>query len=150
MSIIAISLVCLAAAYWFFNAKRKKQSHRAKLPSRAQGPANRHSRYQAASINYGGCACSAVKAIGDKRFLAEQAPRVPLTECNAARCDCKYVRHEDRRIREDRRAIYCLQTDLHSVAGEAEQRAPGSCRRTTDSFTAAASDYEYKDVKWAN
>ena len=150
MTIIAIIAVCLAGAFWLLNAKGNTQSSRAKRPMSVQRSSKPHKRYQAASIKFGGCACSAVKTIGEKRFLAEQAPLVPLPECNAETCDCKYIRHEDRRVREDRRAIFCLKTDLHAVSGEAEHRAPGSCRRKTDSITDAASDFDYKDIKWAS
>ena len=150
MTIIAIILVFLTGAFWLFKAKGNTRSSRVKRPIGVHRSGNPHNRYQAASINYGGCACSAVKAIGEKRFLAEQAPPVPLSECNAERCDCKYVRHADRRIRDDRRAVYCLQTDLHAVSGEAESRNPSGYRRETDSFTSAASDFNYKDFKWAS
>ena len=151
MSIIAIVIICLATAYWLLHSNGKVKPSRVQQLRSARGTVHLHNPYQAVSINYGGCACSAIKAIGDKRFLADQAPRVPLQECNAERCDCKYVRHDDRRLKEDRRALYCLQTDLHVVGGESEKRAPGIGRRSTDfAISTSASDFEYNDIEWAN
>ena len=147
MAIIAIMLVCAAAAFWLLKPKAKAERTR-KSAKAARQRGNIHHIYQAASINPGGCACNAVKALGDKRFLAEEAPHMPLTNCDSAKCQCRYVRHEDRRKREDRRAVYCLQTDLHVVAGKEEHRVK-TCRRRVDKLTGAASDLSYNDIKWA-
>ena len=149
MTIIAIMIVCVASAYWLLRPKTKsRRAPRTRSVKVASRPGNLHHIYQAASINPGGCACTAVKALGDKRFLADEAPQMPLTNCDSAKCQCRYVRHDDRRRREDRRAVYCLQTDLHLVAGKEEHRAK-TCRRRADKLTGAASDLSYNDIKWA-
>ena len=76
---------------------------------------------------------------------------MPLGECDAEKCDCKFVRHEDRRMSDDRRAVFCLQTDLYEMAGKPDKRVSGHGRRQSDSCaSAAASDFQYKDIKWAN
>lgn len=42
--------------------------------------------------------CRAAAALGRKRFLSHDAPRLPLPDCSAAwRCDCIYRHFEDRR-----------------------------------------------------
>ena len=48
-------------------------------------------------------ACSAASACRQKRFLSSEAPRLPLSGCDAAVCKCKYRHFEDRRAG-DRRA----------------------------------------------
>ena len=148
MIIISILLVCAAAAYWLLKSGPKTRQAR-KPSQKAQRPGNLHNLYHSASINYGGCACTAVKALGEKRFLAEQAPQIPLLNCDSAKCQCRYVRHEDRRVAQDRRALYCLQTDLHVVAGQEEHRSKKVGRRRSDGLTGAASDLSYDDIKWA-
>ena len=150
MIFVAIALVCLATAYWFLrsNKKSKHDTHRHKKPQLSQGP---HNPYRAASICPGSCACTEATAMGDQRFLLEQMPQMPLRECNVAKCECRYVRHEDRRVRDDRRSPFCLQTDLHVVAGNSEHRVAGWCRRGSDSSSSGgASDFQYKDMKWAH
>lgn len=150
MVLAAIALLCLAAVYWFLHGNESKHgTHRHKKHQRGQGAL--HNPYRAASICPGGGACVEATALGDKRFLLAQTPRMPLRECDAAKCECRYVRHEDRRVREDRRSPFCLQTDLHGVAGRSEHRIAGYCRRSSDSSSsAAASDFNYKDMKWAH
>ena len=43
-----------------------------------------------------GC-CSAVNSIKVQRFLSEEAPGLPLADCAAEDCRCKYIHHADRR-----------------------------------------------------
>jgi len=47
--------------------------------------------------------CQAAKDLEDRRFLSGAAPRIPLPDCDAAECKCKFVHHKDRRSGEDRR-----------------------------------------------
>ena len=50
-------------------------------------------------------ACEAVKAIQDARYLAADAPQLPLSDCSHAdQCRCKYKHWNDRRQEEDRRS----------------------------------------------
>jgi len=42
--------------------------------------------------------CVATERVGDKRFLSDEAPRLPLPECSSpSRCGCIYVHYSDRR-----------------------------------------------------
>ena len=43
-----------------------------------------------------GC-CEAVKSLADSRYLADEAPILPVQECNRATCNCTYEHHADRR-----------------------------------------------------
>jgi len=62
-------------------------------------------KYPGAGINAPLDACNAVKALEGKRFLAQEAPSLPLQECDAEECHCKYEHFKDRRdiIDKDRR-----------------------------------------------
>ena len=42
-------------------------------------------------------ACAAARACKGKRFLSKDAPWLPLAECDATRCPCKYRHFADRR-----------------------------------------------------
>ena len=149
MVIVALALVFLAATFWFLHGNDGK--YEARRQKKSQSGQGQHNPYRAASISPGGCACTDATSLADKRFLLEQAPRMPLRECDAAKCDCRYVRHDDRRVNDDRRAVFCLQTDLYEMAGKSDKRVTGYSRRQSDScFFAAASDFQYKDIKWVN
>ena len=59
--------------------------------------------YHAVSIKPGPRCCQTARSMAGVRFLSREAPRLPLPQCDAAGCECKYVHHEDRRAY-DRRA----------------------------------------------
>jgi len=83
----------------------------------------RKSPYQAVSIeaNVMGC-CDAARDVSGKRFLAADAPMLPLDDCDRiGACMCKYEKWQDRR-QDDRRMV-----DL----GIGSQYYHGSEKRTT-------------------
>ena len=54
--------------------------------------------YQALSIYRGAESCKTARRFSDHRFLMKDAPRLSLTGCTmSATCDCRYVKHRDRR-----------------------------------------------------
>jgi hypothetical protein len=59
--------------------------------------------WHAVSIVGPGTACAAALACKGKRFLSKEAPLLPLKNCDAARCDCKYRHFADRRAGDRRR-----------------------------------------------
>ena len=66
-------------------------------------PSQQRSQYHAVSLKLSSGACNAAKALEGKRFLSDAAPRIPLADCDAESCDCRFVHHKDRRSGEDRR-----------------------------------------------
>jgi len=50
-------------------------------------------------------ACGAVRQHEGKRFLARTAPPLPLAECLADECSCRYSHYDDRRKIMKRRAV---------------------------------------------
>jgi hypothetical protein len=49
-------------------------------------------------------ACESAKRIAGRRYLVEQAPMIPLRECDVAECNCRYREFADRR-QETRRLV---------------------------------------------
>jgi hypothetical protein len=69
--------------------------------------------FHAVSILPAEAGCSAAESIKVQRFLSEDAPGLPLADCSAVDCRCKYVHYADRRSgARDRR--------LGSIANSAE------------------------------
>lgn len=92
-------------------------------------------RYSSTSIVHDKNACEAVKAIGNNCFLdiEKNIPLLPLSGCKASTCNCKYVRHEDRReYDDDRRLPMSLQTDLYDSTGKVNRRQEKRGRRKSD------------------
>jgi hypothetical protein len=42
-------------------------------------------------------ACRTARGFGERRFLAREAPTLPLASCDKAACTCRYEHHDDRR-----------------------------------------------------
>ena len=87
------------------------------------------SRFRAVSIRPGDGSCEAARQFGNMRFLCAKAPRLPVPECTAAACNCRYVHYSDRRSGQDRRRTYdwTRERDLDVV-----NRRSGRGRRSTD------------------
>ena len=73
---------------------------------RARGAPAQDTRFRAVSVRPGEDSCEAARQFGKMRFLCAKAPGLPLPECTAAACNCRYVHHADRRSGTDRRRVY--------------------------------------------
>lgn len=63
--------------------------------------------YHCISIRSPKGACEAAKQLMGKRFLSREAPPLPLPNCTAKHCQCRYAHHDDRRVGgEERRAPF--------------------------------------------
>jgi hypothetical protein len=101
---------------------------------RASGQISQVRSWKAASVNPGRGACEASRVLAGKRFLLNEIPHLPLTACDAARCDCKYAHHNDRRNpeHERRQPETALQTQLHGQSPQGKCRRRRRGRRRTD------------------
>lgn len=74
-------------------------------------------------------ACPAVREMAGRRFLCAEAPLLPLPECTAETCTCRFERHADRRDgarRADETGVFERPFD------GAEQRSQSHGRRAED------------------
>lgn len=98
--------------------------------------------YRSASINANKCSvrCGAVANLEGSRFLLSGVPKLPLADCTSKNCACSYDRHKDRRsFTHERRALFSMKTDLHSLGGDHERRELAG-RRSQDETLFGASD----------
>jgi hypothetical protein len=85
--------------------------------------------FHAVSIRPGVFACKAARELEGQRFLSDLAPRIPLAECDASDCTCRFAHHSDRRAGDDRRTPYppALGLDPGSIGsdqrGERDRRS---------------------------
>jgi len=64
---------------------------------RAQQTVNADNTYAAVSVACGERACFRAEAISGIRFLVDEAPRLPMSDCAAETCTCRYFHFRDRR-----------------------------------------------------
>lgn len=87
--------------------------------------------YPAVSIRCAG-GCEAVQAFKGQRFLGDEAPALPLENCTASHCHCRYAHHVDRRTGNlDRRRLIGEHHDYVGFFGREDQRE-GRGRRASD------------------
>lgn len=111
-------------------ASRRKKGH--KISAAGKRKIAKAHDFPSVSIQCGPSACQAVVDLSDHRFLANEAPKVPLPDCNSASCSCKFVHHDIRREQdEDRRAPNSMRTALYENSENTERRQGGR-RRLTD------------------
>jgi hypothetical protein len=84
--------------------------------------------FQAISIYCGARCCAVARRFRDHRFLAKDAPQLPLSGCTMPNsCDCRYLKHKDRRAERRRFVEFAsIRRDL------GQDRRLRSGRRTTD------------------
>jgi hypothetical protein len=86
--------------------------------------------FQAISVLHGTVCCASAKKISGYRFLAKKPPQLPLSECTMRKtCECRYVKHNDRRG-DSRRLI---DFGLKPVLFAAKERRAMNGRRAKDS-----------------
>ncbi len=76
----------------------------------------------AVSIRAGLLPCGAVRQLGDQRFLSDEAPTLPLSDCDSERCECRYRHHADRRQNEDRRLPFQTTSQVMTAQLRDERR----------------------------
>jgi hypothetical protein len=82
-------------------------------------------------IQPGKKACAHVKALKGNHFLAREVSPLPLKDCNAKSCSCRYIHYKDRRDGEDRRYPSGV---MASVYADKEQLLKQGGRRKHDSI----------------
>ena len=130
MTLLGIAAVLLIV--WLYLRRRNQNEQQ---PDKANIERNEDTTYHAVSIRFTEGACDAAKELAGRRFLASAAPRLPLPECDAASCECRFAHHKDRRAGRDRRSPFAS-SGMSGATGRLEQeRRQGTGRRSSDDDT---------------
>ena len=102
-------------------------------PSRRAVPRQHDGPYAAVSLEPASIACEAARRIAGRRYLRDEAPGVPLANCDGRRCGCRLQSHADRRqAGTDRRLGVGLQSELYLTSGNHDRRHTRRGRRSSD------------------
>ena len=86
--------------------------------------------FQAILIYRGLICCDMARKFSDHRFLVRDAPPLPLAGCSLAKtCQCKYIKHRDRRAEPRRLIDFGVAQRLFDGR---ERRERGGGRRSKD------------------
>ncbi|MDX1405445.1 MAG: hypothetical protein R3192_12945 [Woeseiaceae bacterium] len=100
---LAIALILAAALIVLLVMSKKSKSPSPTRPKVLTESQTTTSKFHAVSVQYAAGACDAARSIEGKRFLSSAAPRLPLPDCDARECKCRFMHHADRRSGVDRR-----------------------------------------------
>ena len=93
-------------------------------------PTAQRGAWHAVSIATERYACEAARGLMGRRFLAAEAPRIPLPQCTAPEaCTCTYRHYNDRRGPPRRKEDV---SGLRRRDPGGSDRRVGQCRRVTD------------------
>jgi hypothetical protein len=128
MRTVLLLLVLGLLVAWFFYRKgldspKDRQDRRISSVSRGSGA------YHAVSIKPGAYACSQANEMAGQRFLATEAPEIPLPDCQSSNCECHFVHHNDRRAGKDRRSPFTSGGLAGATGKYAQERREGKERR---------------------
>lgn len=78
------------AVYWLLSGRAGAQKRAARESKAAAA-------FSAVEIRPRSGACDAARALEGRRYLSKDAPALPLANCTAARCRCRFSKLSDRR-----------------------------------------------------
>ena len=97
--------------------------------------------FHAVSIRAPARACDEAKSLKGTRFLAAEAPKLPVTDCSKPDCPCSYQHHNDRR-QEPRRAreiglpgAHYQGEERRKLVGRRRSDRPGELRDAADYYS---------------
>jgi hypothetical protein len=130
MKLLGLAVVLLIV--WLY-LRRRSAARQAQEALAARPRKIEDTTYHAVSLKFGKDACAAAKSMTGHRFLASEAPQVPLPGCDAALCECRFTHHKDRRSGKDRRSPF----GRGSIGGgtgrfDAERRQSTDRRKSAD------------------
>jgi hypothetical protein len=105
MRTLLILLALLLVGWWWVRRRAARQADSSPdVLARSGGMAK--TEYHAVAIRIQPYACDAARQLEGRRFLASDAPRLPLPDCDRDRCDCRFQHYADRRSHRDRRSPF--------------------------------------------
>lgn len=132
---IWLALIIALLALWLFYRRRSHREQEPAPPADRRVSTTSSSSFHAVSIRAGANACAAAKALLGERFLSAEAPSIPLPNCDASKCECRFQHHADRRSGKDRRSPFTAGGVSAETGNYGVERRGGRERRRADDET---------------
>ena len=129
MELTLLGIAAVLVIVWMY-LRRRGASAREQVVASAKPQED--TAYHAVSIRFAEGACAAAKGMTGRRFLSSAAPRLPLPECDAAVCECRFAHHKDRRSGKDRRSPFASGRLSGATGRHEAERREGIGRRKSD------------------
>jgi len=129
LTTMALILAGLTAIWWLMRKRRAALQEKSKPARRSR---NMDTAFHAVSIKFTSNACNSAKAMAGRRFLASSAPKMPLPDCTAPECNCRFAHFDDRRTGKDRRSPFVPGGGSSSTGSYEKEQRNGPERRHED------------------
>ena len=129
MQLTLLGAVLVLLIVWLFLRRRRSEADAA---AQVAPDDTEKSTYHAVSIKFATNACAAAQAMSGRRFLSNAAPRLPLPDCDALECRCRFLHHEDRRAGKDRRSPFAAAGFGGGTGSFEKERREKAGRRKSD------------------
>jgi hypothetical protein len=116
VAFVVIALLAAAAVAYRLAARRATARRPAPREARPGG------RFGSVEIRTRSGACEAARALVGQRFLAKDAPALPLADCRATQCSCGFAKLGDRRTDMRRLMQGGLSASLFAAANRRTKR----------------------------
>jgi len=106
VALIAALVIATGMGYWLLSRREARPAGRpspassaaaAKAPPSKAPSTKAGGRFAAVEIRTRGNSCRTAKALEGHRFLAKDAPTLPLPKCTSTQCSCSFSKLTDRR-----------------------------------------------------
>jgi hypothetical protein len=131
--VVMILIPVLLLVIWLYMRQRQEKTSSA-TTEKVKPRATKNTAYHAVVIKFSQNGCAAAKAIAGRRFLATEAPTLPLPECDVSNCDCHFAHYDDRRARQDRRSPFATSMSTDGTGSFKRERRDSKDRRSDDDF----------------
>lgn len=127
---VVTSIIAIAAliVLFVFVRKRSNRENIRPVERRVANPAA-GTKFHAVSLKFYPNACQAAQEMEGRRFLSSAAPRIPLADCDAPECKCRFIHHKDRRSGDDRRNVWGQGLGSGSTGNYRKEQRKGTDRR---------------------
>jgi len=127
--LIGAVLLAFTVAWLIFRARQNKATTEAE----ASPESKTEGEFHAVAMRYSENSCNAAKAMTGRRFLATEAPELPLKECDFDDCRCTFDHFSDRRSKSDRRAPFAHPGQTERTGTFEREKRTADRRKNTDS-----------------
>ena len=132
MNTLLLLLIAVLLVGWLVYRRRQSRLPKVKMrPERRQAAvtSKTSTKYHAVSIQFPSNACDAAREIAGKRYLSNEAPSIPLPDCDGRACTCTFIHYDDRRTGKDRRSPFTPAGFGSSTGSWETERREGRDRR---------------------
>jgi hypothetical protein len=131
-TVLLLLVLGLLVAWFFYRQGLEKPT--AKPDRRISRSPGRGTSFHAVSIKPGAYACTQANELAGERFLATEAPEVPLEGCTSTNCECHFVHHTDRRTGKERRSPFTSGGMAAGTGKYEQERRQGERRDDSDDY----------------